>query len=202
MKGYTLLEVLVALTVFAILSTITASAMYHAFNTRARVNVQAEQLNNIQIAMTLMMHDTSQIIDRPVLGDETHQFPPFIGEPTYMEFTRGGAVTPTNDEHQSTLKRIAYICKDKKLIRRSWDTLDTPSRKNQRNKVLLTNIEACSFAYLSNSRQILPEWHPFAVQQTQKGESLPIATEFKLTLSDWGAMSGLFIIPGARYAPN
>ncbi len=202
MKGYTLLEVLVALTVFAILSTITASAMYHAFNTRARVNVQAEQLNNIQIAMTLMMHDTSQIIDRPVLGNEMRQFPPFIGEPTYMEFTRGGVVTLKNDKHQSTLKRIAYICKDKKLIRRSWDTLDTPSRKNQKNKVLLTNIEACSFAYLSNSRQILPEWRPFAVQETQKGESLPIATEFKLTLSDWGAMSGLFIIPGARYAPN
>lgn len=201
-EGYTLLEVLVALTVFAILSTITASAMYHAFNTRTRVNVQANLLNTAQIAMVLLMRDTTQIIDRHILGNEMHQFPPFIGERMYLEFTRGGSVNPTGNERRSTLKRVAYLCEGKKLIRRSWEYLDIPSRKNYRNKILLDNLEKCSFAYISNSRQVLTEWRPYAIQQTQKNETLPIAIQFTLTLSEWGNMSALFIIPGALYAAN
>lgn len=197
--GYTLLEVLVALTVFAILATITASAMYHAFNTRARVNVQANQLNAVQIAMALIMRDTDQVVERSILGNEMHQFPPFVGESKYLEFTRGGSVNPT-DERRSTLKRVAYVCAGKQLIRRSWENLDTPIRKNHQDKVLLDNLETCSFAYLSHSRQILPEWRPYAVQQTQKQETLPIAIQFTLTISEWGNMNLLFIISEALYA--
>lgn len=200
--GYTLLEVLVALTVFAILSTITASAMYNAFNTRERVNIQANQLNTLQVAMALLGRDTEQIIERSVVANEMHQFAPFVGESKYMEFTRGGSVNPIGVEHRSTLKRIAYVCAGTKLVRRSWETLDAPIRKNYQDKVLLDNLEECSIAYLSNSRQILSEWRPYAVQQTQKKETLPIAIQFTLTVADWGNMNLLFVIPGALYAPG
>lgn len=198
--GYTLLEVLVALTVFAILATITASAMYHAFNTRARVNDQANQLNAIQVTMALIARDTTQVADRSIFGNEMHHFPPFVGESTYLEFTRGGSVNPSEQERRSTLKRVAYICAGKKLIRRGWESLDTPARKNRQDKVLLDNLEACSFAYLSHSRQILPEWRTYATQQTQKQETLPIGLQFNLTISEWGNMTLLFILPGALYA--
>lgn len=198
--GYTLLEVLVALTVFAILATITASAMYQAFNTRARVNEQANQLNTLQVAMALITRDTDQIADRSIFGNEMHQFPPFVGESKYLEFTRGGSVNPKEQERRSTLKRVGYFCTGKKLIRRGWDSLDSPLRKNRQDKVLLDNLEACSFAYISNSRQVLPEWRPYAMQQTQKQETLPVAIQFNLTVSEWGNMSLLFIIPEALYA--
>ena len=199
--GYTLLEVLVALTVFAILSTITASAMYYAFNNRARVNMQANQLNGVQVAMALIMRDTDQIIERSILGNEMHRFPAFVGESKYLEFTRGGSVNPADEPH-STLKRVAYICAGKKLIRRSWANLDAPNRKNHQDKILFDNLKTCSFAYLSNSRQILPEWRPYAMQQTQKQETLPIAIQFTLTISEWGNMNLLFMIPEGLYAAS
>ncbi len=201
-KGYTLIEVLVALTVFAILATITASAMYHAFNTRSRVNAQANQLNELQVAMALIIRDTDQIVERSILGNEMHQFPSFVGEHNYLEFTRGGSVNPTETERRSTLKRVAYICSGKKLIRRGWEGLDAPTRKNYRDKVLFNNLEACSFAYLSNSRQVLSEWRAYGVQQTQKQETLPIAIQLTLSVSEWGNMSLLFIIPMALYAAS
>jgi general secretion pathway protein J len=201
-NGYTLLEVLVALTVFAILATITASAMYNAFNTRARVSVQANQLNELQVAIAIIERDTQQIIERNVFANDMQQSPPFVGESNYLEFTRGGSVNPIAVERRSTLKRVAYICAGKKLIRRGWDNLDIPNRKNHEDKVLLDHLETCSFAYLSNSRQVLPDWRPYAVQQTQKEETIPIAIQLKATVADWGNMSLLFIVPGARYAPS
>ena len=198
--GFTLIEVMVALAVFAILSAITSQALYHAFDTRARINEQANQLNAVQLAMVLIRRDTEQVIERSIRGNEMHLFPPFIGQPRYLEFSRGGFVNPTSVERHSTLTRIAFICTGKKLVRRSWDNVDTPNRKLYHDKILLNNLEKCSFAYLSNARQILSEWREYAVQQDQKKETLPLAIQLSLTIHQWGNMNLLFDIPTALYA--
>ncbi len=200
--GFTLLEVMVALAVFAILSTITASAMYQAFDTRARVNVQANQLNEIQLALTLIARDTEQMIERGTNGDEMRMFPPFVGQGAYLEFTRGGFVNPNGIERRSTLQRIAYKCADNKLVRRSWDALDTTNRNHYLDKTILEHLDKCKFSYLANNRQILPEWREYAVQQNQKKETLPIAIQVTLTVHDLGNMSLLFAVPEALYASS
>lgn len=199
-KAYTLIEIMIALAVFAVLATITSTAMYHAFNTRARVNVQADKLNALQLALALIARDTSQVVERGVRGNEMHVFPAFVGKESYLEFTRSGFVNPDNTEQRSTLKRVAYSCKGGSLSRRSWETLDSPLRDVSHDKLLLTNLDECSFAYLTRSRQVLAEWHENAVQQNQKKESLPMAIQFTLTVHDWGNMSLLFMIPEALYA--
>lgn len=200
-SGFTLLEIMIALAVFAILSSITASAMYHAFDTRARVDVQANQLNAIQLALTIIARDTEQVVERTVHSEDMRLFPPFVGQSSYLEFTRGGLVNPNGIERRSTLQRIAYKCMNKKLIRRSWQSLDSPSHNHYQDKTLLDNLDECRFAYLANNRQTLPEWREYAVQQNQKKETLPTAIQFTLTLHNWGNISLLFAIPEALYAP-
>ena len=199
-NGFTLLEILIALSVFAILATITSSAMFHAFNTRTRVTVQADRLNQLQLAMALIRRDTQQIVERPVRGNELHLFPAFTGQTNYIEFTRGGDVNPTENTSRSTLKRIAYLCQNGRLIRRSWEALDTPIRSQFQDKPLLNNLTRCHFAYLAHNQQILPEWRENALKQDQRQETLPTAIQLILNLKDWGNMSLLFIIPEALYA--
>lgn len=198
--GFTLLEILIALAVFAILATITSSAMYYAFNTRARVNEQADRLNTLQLAVTLIERDVEQIVARAIRGNEMHLFPAFIGQHQYLELTRNGIVNPNSEEKRSSLKRIAYVCQNNQLLRRSWESLDTTNRKLYEDKVLLDNIVNCKFAYLNHSLQVLPEWRENALQQNQQSEPLPKAIQFTLTLKDWDKMSLLFIIPEALYA--
>ena len=200
--GYTLLEIMVALAVFAILSTITAATMIHSFDIRARVNIQSDQLNATQVALTLIARDIEQMVDRPVIGTEMHLFPAFIGASKYIEFTRGGAVNPEAVEHRSTLKRIALICGETKLIRRTWDRLDAPTRKSYQDKILLDNLKTCSFAYLNHFQKILPEWRNEDVLEHQKQETLPTAVQFNLTLQTWGNMSLLFSVPEALYGTH
>lgn len=199
-QGFTLIEILIALAVFAILATLTSSAMYYAFNTRARVTEQANRLNTLQLALTLIQRDTEQAVLRDVRGNEMHIFSAFVGEPHYFELTRGGIINPNGDEKRSSLKRIAFLCRDSNLIRRTWDILDTTDRKNVRDKVILDNLLNCKFAYLNRNLQVLPEWHANAIQQNQRAEPLPQAIQFNLTLKDWDKMSFLFIIPEALYA--
>src|SRR5437660_10088382 len=105
-KGFTLIEILIALTVFAILATLTSSSLYYAFNIRTRVNAQAERLNTLQLAISIIQQDISQTVERGVRGNEMRLFPVFIGRAKYLELTPDGHVNPDALETRSTLKRI------------------------------------------------------------------------------------------------
>ena len=198
-QGYTLIEIMVALAVFAILSAMTASTMQHAFSTKEHVAAQANQLGTLQLAITLMSKDTEQVIDRPIMGNEMRSFPPFVGESHYLEMTRGGLLNPNGLEHRSTLKRIAYLCQNKNLIRRSWDSLDTPERDQYHDIVILDQLNACHFSYIAANKQTLNEWHNYAVQQNQKKENLPSAIQLNVSLKKWGQMSLVFPLTEAIY---
>lgn len=198
-KGFTLIEILIALTVFAILATITSSTLYYTFNTRTRVNLQAERLNALQLAISIIQQDTSQTVERAIRGNEMRLFPVFVGQPQYLELTRDGVVNPNSAEKRSTLKRIALVCQDEKLLRRTWSTLDPIDRNKYEDKVLLNNLSECHFNYLNQTLQLLAEWREQAITQNQRREPLPKAIQMNLTLKDWGELNMLFIIPGALY---
>ncbi|MCL9684614.1 GspJ family T2SS minor pseudopilin variant LspJ [Legionella maioricensis] len=199
-KGFTLIEILIALTVFAILATITSSSLYYAFTNRTRVNAQAERLNALQLAISLIQQDTTQTVERAIRGNEMHLFPVFVGQPQYLELTRDGNINPQSFEKRSNLKRIALVCMDGSLLHRTWPSLDPANRKTYEDKVLLNNVTNCHFNYLNQSLQLLPEWREQAVTQDQGKEPLPKAIQINITLPEWGEMNLLFVIPAALYA--
>lgn len=201
-KGFTLIEILVALSIFAILATITSSSLYYAFNTRVRVNKQADQLNQLELTFSILQQDTSQIIARAVRGNEMRLFPTIVGQAEYLEFTRDGIVNPNSMEKRSTLKRIAFVCTDGQLIRRTWATLDPLDRNVYKDHILLNKLSECQFAYLNKNLQSLTEWREQSVDQNQHPEPFPKAFQIKLAYKKLGTMNLLFIIPGALYAAN
>lgn len=186
--GFTLIEILIALAVFAILATITSSAIYHAFNTRARVTLQADRLSALQLAIAILHRDTQQIVARSVRGNKLNISRPFVGQPHYFEFTRGGHANPNGLERRSTLTREAFLCHDSQLIRRRWDTLDGPSRSLYQDRILLDNLTKCQFAYLAQNQQMLPDW---------KAATLPAAIQLSANVTNWGKISLLFMVKGA-----
>ena len=199
-KGFTLIEVLIALSVFAILASITSSAMYRAFNTREHVTTQANRLNALQLAVALMNRDIQQIVERSVLGNELHHFPPFTGQRDYIEFSRGGIINPTNINRRGTLQRIAYLCKKDRLYRRSWMVLDGPNRNQYQDKLVLDNLSQCQFSFLAHNLLTLPRWQEYALKQNQNKETLPTAIQLSINLNDCGKLNLSFIIPEALYA--
>lgn len=197
--GYTLIEVMVALLIFVIIAGTTSGILYHVFNTRDRINAQAKELGDLQLAITLIQRDTQQMVDRAILGNDMHNFPPFIGLSNYVEFTHGGVVNPNGEEERSTLSRVAFLCEKNQLIRRSWAHLDLPSRNTYVDSLLLSNLEGCSFAYLGKNLQRLSEWKAYALQQNQQNETLPLALQLQLKVHGWGESVMLFIIPQSLY---
>lgn len=199
-RGFTLIEVLIALMVFAILATITSSAMFYAFDTRSRINAYADQLTLLQLAVHLIEQDTNQIIDRPVRGNNMRTFPSFTGTNDYIEFTRAGFVNPLQKSHRSTLKRVAYLCVNTSLIRRSWAQLDTPNRMEYEDRIILKDLAACEFNYIDNKQQSYSEWLATVVNTTQEQQPFPSVIKLRVVIEEWGELPLLFIVPEALYA--
>lgn len=200
--GYTLIEILIALAVFAILATITTSVLYNAFTTRSRVNEQSEHLNKLQLAISLMQQDTSQAVERAIRSNEMHLFPAFMGETNYLEFTRDGNANPGNIEKRSTLQRVAYVCEKGALQRRTWDRLDPINRNNHEDKLLIDHLSDCHFAYLNHDLQVLPEWLALGITLNQRREPMPKAIQVNMNLRGQGEINLLFTLPGALYASS
>lgn len=198
-QGFTLIEVLIALSVFAILATITSTALYHAFNTRARVNQQADKLNALQLAISILSRDTEQVVERRIRGNEMRLFPSFVGLPRYYEFTRDGFINPDALEARSTLKRVALICKNNQLIRRTWSVLDPVNHNKAEDKILLDNISHCEFKYINSSLQSLSEWRADALTQNQRQEPMPKAIQINFTVQNWGEFNYLLPLPPSLY---
>ena len=98
------------------------------------------------------------------------------------------------------MKRVALQCKGNKLVRRTWDTLDTPNRNKFNDHVLLNQV-MCKFAYVNHTQQVMEEWHETSGGNSEEQlEPLPSAIKITLNFPDWGEMSLLFIIPEALYA--
>lgn len=201
-KGFTLLEILIALTIFAILAAITSSILYHTFSIRARVADLADRTNTLQLAISLIQQDTLQTVERPIRSDDQQVFPAFIGQTSYLELTRDGNANPQSLEKRSTLKRVALVCNGQTLVRRTWNTLDSIDKKKFEDKVLLDELTQCNFKYLNQTLQLLEQWRDQAITQSQRKEPLPKAIQVNVTFKNWGEMNLLFIIPGAVYATN
>lgn len=199
-QGFTLVEVLIALTVFALLATLTSSSLYYAFTTRTHVNTEVEQLNSLQLAVSLIQQDLLQTTERAIRGNEMRLFPIFVGQPQYLELTRSGNDNPQSIEKRSHLKRIALLCLEGLLLHRTWSSLDPVDRNTYEDKILLDNVADCHFNYLNQSLQLLSEWREQALAQNQVKEPLPKAVQINVTLQKWGEMKLLFIIPEALYA--
>ena len=198
-RAFTLIEILVALALFALLASITASAMYQAFNVRARLSTQSDHLNTLQLALSRIQQDVGQITARDSYANDFQLIPAFIGRSNYIEFTRGGMSNPQGFEQRSTLQRVALLCQNNQLIRRTWPVIDMPDHERYHDTPLLLALKDCHFGFLHTSLQLFQDWDATNNMANKSVSILPKAIQLNLKLADGSEGSLLFLIPEAVY---
>jgi general secretion pathway protein J len=180
-KGYTLIEILVALMIFSILSVITTMAMKKIFGQYDDLKKNYQSWQNINQVIQNLNEQTQQLIRRPIKANDEHLFPVFIGQPDYVEWTYTHTAT-------QQLKRIAYSCKNQQLIRRQWSVLDPISRNSYHDTVLIKNLQECRFRYLYPNRDIKAMWIPNRYIPSPRGMQLILTWNNQQTIQLWFAL--------------
>ncbi len=200
--GFTLLELLIAITIFAIIATFVYSGLKVVLDTEQQTSAYSKRMTQLQLGLNLMQRDIVQTVDRPV-RDQHGDSQPTLSSGGFagilLELTRDGYANPMK-LNRSNLQRVGYQLEDETLYRVTWPVLDRAQDTEPHRFELFNQITNLEIAYYDKELNRQSQWPP-EVQgaEADAQPTLPVAIEITLELKDWGTIRRLF--PVSREVP-
>lgn len=137
-KGFTLLELLIAMGIFAIMATMAYGGLKSVIDTRQATQARATRVRQLQQTLYLLNEDLLQALPRSIrdeLGDDEPAFRGGNGQ-ELLSLTRAAPELLT-DSGRSRLLRVSYRFESGKLYRLVWTTLDRTQQSQPLRKHIL-----------------------------------------------------------------
>jgi general secretion pathway protein J len=193
-RGFTLLELLVAIAVFAIMAVMAYGGLSNVIANSDQSKVALNRLQQVQLAMLALSRDFSQISKRNIrdeYGNSTNYLMVGGDIDLVVEFTRNGRRNPA-ELLRSHLQRVAYKLEDDRLIRMHWNHLDRSQGAEPVESELLNDVNAFDIRFLDSNGEWHSEWPPLS-PSSQSGEpAWLVALELNLELADWGELRRIY----------
>lgn len=207
--GFTLMEILVALAVLAVVAVMAYGGLRQVLVARDHLAASDRRLAQVQKALLIMASDFALAVPRGVRDETGTRWPALSGgadsDPDIvLRLTRAGRPNPTG-LRQSGLERVAYRFHDGRLERLLWPTLDRDSRTAPLSGVLLSHVRSVAVRFVGAGANAgsnaglgwVAQWPPNGARLTaQAGVSLPAGVEITLKLKGFGTVRRVFVLPG------
>jgi general secretion pathway protein J len=198
-RGFTLIELMVAIFIMALLAAMGYGAINQAMNSRESLEQRQQRLLAVQTTMRVMAQDFDQLSLRPVRDASGQAWQPVLlsgqSSQPYLTFTRGGWANPAGIQRPA-LQRVAYALDNKVLRRDYFPVLDALVSTQPIKRELLADVKSVTFRYMDVSRQWRDQWPPqTAVQGVQNLRLRPIAVEVVIDTEEFGKLRRVFEVP-------
>lgn len=197
-QGFTLLEILVAIAIFAMFSVMAYGGLMNMLDTQEHLAREQRFWRALDRGLQHMADDLSQARTRPVRDIDGQLLPAFIGRPTdtralappAIEFTRGGLYV-LDDAVRADIQRIAYRLDEGRLLRVTWPVLDRSPTSKAAEVAVLNDVQDIKVRFYAASNNWVDEWPAAGA-----GDVLPRGVEVTLTLRDRGTYQRIFLVNG------
>lgn len=191
-RGFTLIEILVAMAVFAILSALAYGALSQIITSSEVLSARMDRVQAIQRTMRLMSQDFLQLSPRPVRDELGDGFGAALRSDFQsgfaIELTRGGWSNPMVMP-RGTLQRAAYRLEEDELIRYHWRVLDRTLSNEVISVTLLDDVQSLVFLFMQENGEWTEQWPPLGRQGPLGLRLRPRAVQIVLTLVDEGEIT-------------
>lgn len=162
-KGFTLMEILVALFIFSVVGMISAQLLGRTLDAYEVLEDRGSRLAQIHRAMFVVQRDMLQYQKRAVRTPSGESFPPLmIGDEGNLEMTRGGWRNPLQ-RPRSELQRVAYRLQGDDLVRAYWPVLDRLGEEEPLTQTILENVDDLEFFVIDEQGEEHKFWPPVAL---------------------------------------
>lgn len=193
-RGFTLIEILVAVVLFAVLSYLAYLTLDRTLANAESLTASMDRLQAVQRTVRSLSDDLMLAAPRPVrlelgdtLGPAVHTN---LTANFALEITHGGWSNPAGLP-RGTLQRAAYRIEDGQLLRYYWTVLDRTFNNEPLVTVLLDGVDSLVFRYLQANGEWSDVWPPQGAAGAIALRARPRAVEFVLTLEDEGEIRRL-----------
>lgn len=193
-RGFTLVEILVALLIMSVLSVLAYQAFDGILQMEARSKEDFLEENRRSLATSIILNDFLHMRPRPVrdqLGGIRNAYLAPSGD-YVVEFTRGGL--PDFDTMRGGIQRLGYRVENSQLIRTSWPTADAGATLEPLDQVLATGIREIRVEQFDGDSRFVPLWPP--VNQNLTPDALPAMV--RITLVTAAGDEQEILIPGLQ----
>jgi general secretion pathway protein J len=199
LRGFTLVELLVAIVIFTILAALGYAALNNSMRYREVTERNLAQLRSLQTTVRLLAQDFEELVPRPVrdpLGGPNQPALLADGRNAYTVLMTRAGWSNTAGLQRPTLQRVGYLIDNGTLRRDAWTVLDATQASEPQRRELIKKVKRFEVRYLDRGRQWLTQWPPAGTQSPTTERERPLAVEVTLELDDWGIITRLFEIPG------
>lgn len=193
-RGYTLIEVLVAMAVLSVVVTTTLGGLTLGARSREAVRAAGLRLAEVQTALTLYEQDLLHAFYRPAVSHRGPELAFAYGlnpNPSRLTLTTLAGLLPEGGRGARSV-RVAWFRQGTSLVRTEWLYADrtplTPSVK----AVVLSGVRNYGTAFMDAGHEWRETWP--SPQAPKEQDSLPRAARLQLELEDWGEIERIIIL--------
>lgn len=201
-RGFTLLEVMIAIAIFALLGLGTYRMLATMMKADEVTREHEKSLRELGRAFASLDRDLSQVLPRVVrdaYGDERGALVGELGATdgtAAFEFSRAGWRNPLGSA-RSQLQRVRWRLAGSTLERVYWSVLDQAVDSPPRVQRVLEGVSSVELRYLDDKGQWQEQWPP-SLGDSDPAKTrgrLPVAVELKLEHRHYGALTRLYRLP-------
>lgn len=183
-RGFTLIEMLVALSLFAAIAAIGVGLLRSSVDTQDAVQTRLKAMGGVNRLRAVMANDLAQAVQRSTRGSAGEAVPAFVGSPNGFAFVHGGAAA-LDGSPRPAIERVAYALVGSEWRRATQPMLDgTALNAGDR---LLGEVAAVAVRYRDDTGNWSESWN------SEPGDRLPRAVEVRVSRSGREALTMLFL---------
>jgi len=189
-RGFTLFEMLIAVSIFAIIGVVAFGGLGQMTRTGQAVADANNRLSDLQFAVVYFSRDWTQVSPRKIRNQYGDEESNIIINDGIITFTRSGWSNLLGQK-RSTLQRVQYLVLENQLIRRHWRSLDQGVAELPLQSVLLNDVESLEVEFLDALEKPIRIWPAESALDGGK----PIVLAFRLDLTDIGEITRILELP-------
>lgn len=193
-SGFTLLEVLLAIVIFSIISLSSFTIFNTVLTSDETSRVKTERLNEIQRAFLLIERDITQIARRKVRLNGEGSIDAYVhttgdsfsSSTQALGFVKHGWTNPGLVLPRSDLQTVGYQVSEGTFERIHFNFVDPVLGEEPKVRKLLTDVIEVKFAFHDGR-----EW-----REELQDKVFPVAIAIEFELEDLGVIRRQFLVPG------
>ena|SRR5579859_6593855 len=190
-RGFSLVEVLVALVVFSVMAALAYGGLNAVARTRTELAAREDAFHGLMRIVGTLDRDLREAVARPVLDGNGKPLPALLGTAGMIEFTRLGFANP-QAEPRANLERVVYALDGKDLKRGRYAVLDRAPGSLPQLGTLRGEVSDFRLRYLDGANRWSDVWPSLLATDPNQP---PRAIEWRITTPDYGEITQVIELP-------